>query len=173
MSGMGSHQSAGRAEKVWLTPPDLIRALGPFDLDPCFSAPRPWDTAGVHYGPEAADGFGGLFADWFGFVWCNPPYDQDAGKWLARCADHGDALALIFARTETAQFHRQVWERATAVFFFEGRLTFRLPDGAPARANGRAPSVLVCFGLRAVDRVRRAGLRGVLISLGNGVEAGT
>ena len=87
MAGMGSHQSSGKAEKIWLTPPDLISALGPFDLDPCFSHPRPWDTAKTHYGPDAAGGLGGPFADWFGLVWCNPPYDQEAGKWLAKCAD--------------------------------------------------------------------------------------
>ena len=165
MAGMGSHQNAGKAEKIWLTPPELIEALGPFDLDPCFSAPRPWDTAAEHYGPEAAGGLGGLFADWHGMVWCNPPYDKDAGKWLARCADHGNALALIFARTETEQFHRQAWDRADAIFFFEGRLTFRHPNGVKARANGGAPSVLICYGGEAIERVKAAGLRGRLIEL--------
>jgi hypothetical protein len=165
MSGMGAHQSAGKGEKVWLTPPELIGALGPFDLDPCFSEPRPWNTAAEHYGPDAAGGLGGLFADWHGMVWCNPPYDQEAEKWLARCADHGSALALIFARTETDAFFRQVWSRADAVFFFHGRLTFRHPNGVKARANGGAPSVLVCYGAQAVERVKEAGLRGCLIEL--------
>jgi hypothetical protein len=165
MSGMGSHQSAGSGENIWLTPPALISALGPFDLDPCFSSPRPWSTAAEHYGPEAAGGFGGLFAPWHGLVWCNPPYDQEAGTWLARCAEHGNALALIFARTETEQFHKHVWKRADAVFFFEGRLTFHHPSGARAQANGGAPSALVCYGATAVERVRRAKLRGILIDL--------
>ena len=167
MAGMGSHQSSGRGERIWLTPPAIIKALGPFDLDPCYSDPRPWDTAFNHYGPDAAGGLGGLFAEWHGMVWCNPPYDQEAGEWLARCADHGRAIALIFARTETAQFHRQVWERADAVFFFEGRLTFCHPNGMPARANGGAPSVLVCYGHEAVGRVEAAGLRGVIVRLAN------
>ncbi|MAI35064.1 MAG: adenine methyltransferase [Rhodopirellula sp.] len=167
MAGMGTHQKAGNGEKIWLTPPDLINALGPFDLDPCFSNPRPWATANEHFGPESAGGFGGLFEDWFGLVWCNPPYDQDAGKWLSKCADHGSAIALVFARTETEQFHRQIWERATGLFFFEGRLTFCYPNGSLASANGGAPSVLVCYGEAAFDRVYNAGLRGKMIRLRN------
>jgi hypothetical protein len=168
MAGIGAHQSRGEGEKIWLTPPELISALGPFDLDPCFSEPRPWDTAGTHFGPDAAGGLGGLFADWFGLVWCNPPYDQEAGKWLAKCADHGNAIALIFARTETVQFHEHVWRKATAIFFFAGRLTFLKADGSKARANGGAPSVLVCYGNKAVERVDSAKLRGIMINL-NGV----
>lgn len=34
---MGSHQSARAKTTTWLTPPELIQALGPFDLDPCAS----------------------------------------------------------------------------------------------------------------------------------------
>ncbi|NCW30719.1 MAG: adenine methyltransferase, partial [Alphaproteobacteria bacterium] len=30
---------------TWLTPPAVIKALGEFDLDPCASLDRPWDTA--------------------------------------------------------------------------------------------------------------------------------
>lgn len=165
MAGMSKHESRGRAEKIWLTPPDLVAQLGPFDLDPCFSSPRPWDTAKQHFGPEAANGLGGLFAQWDGLVWCNPPYDREAGKWLEKCADHDRAIALIFARTETVDFHRCVWERADAVFFFEGRLTFRFPNGMPAESTGGAPSILACYGTEAVDRVRTAKLRGKLIDL--------
>ncbi|MBZ9985693.1 phage N-6-adenine-methyltransferase [Mesorhizobium sp. BH1-1-5] len=163
--GMGGHQNAGNGEAVWLTPPALIRALGPFDLDPCFSEPRPWATAATHYGPDAAGGLGGLHAPWNGFVWCNPPYDQFFGLWLDRCADHGNALALVFARTETVEFHRTVWRRADAVFFFEGRLTFHHPSGQKASANGGAPSVLVAYGSEAIRRIDAAKLRGQLIRL--------
>lgn len=162
---MGSHQSAGRGERIWLTPPELVKCLGPFDLDPCFSEPRPWSTAATHYGPEAANGLGGLFAPWDGLVFCNPPYDREAEKWLSKCAEHGDAIALIFARTETSAFHSEVWDKADAVFFFAGRLTFCHPDGTKAKANGGAPSVLVCYGPRAVERVKNAGLNGKLIIL--------
>lgn len=33
----------------WLTPPELIRSLGGFDLDVCSPVDRPWATAAHHY----------------------------------------------------------------------------------------------------------------------------
>lgn len=33
----------------WLTPPEILRALGPFDLDPAAPIVRPWDMAARHY----------------------------------------------------------------------------------------------------------------------------
>ena len=36
-------------KEEWLTPPDLVQLLGPFDLDPCAPVRRPWDTAAKHY----------------------------------------------------------------------------------------------------------------------------
>jgi hypothetical protein len=61
--------STGKNE--WLTPPCLLRRLGPFDLDPCSPVNRPWDTARHHYTIEDD----GLQQPWFGRVFCNPPYD--------------------------------------------------------------------------------------------------
>lgn len=165
MTGMGGHHSAGRGRAVWLTPPLLVKSLGPFDLDPCFGEPRPWATAAEHYGPDAAGGRGGLHAPWRGLVWCNPPYDREAALWLERCADHGNAIALIFARTETEAFHAQVWGRADAVFFLRGRLHFHRPDGTRAAANAGAPSCLVGYGAEARRRLQTATLPGRFLGL--------
>jgi len=33
-NGIGSHQSARMMKSEWLTPPEIIQALGPFNLDP-------------------------------------------------------------------------------------------------------------------------------------------
>jgi hypothetical protein len=163
---MGGHQSHGKGEKIWLTPPDVIEALGPFDLDPCFGfTMRPWDTAAEHWGPESNGGLGGLFGNWHGLVWCNPPYDSHAFEWLQKCADYGNAVALIFARTEVAEFHRQIWERADAILFLEGRLYFHHPDGRRAAHNSGAPSVLVAYGNEAAGRIRNSGLKGKFIDL--------
>ena len=120
---MGSHQSHRMGTDVWLTPPHILDALGPFDLDPCSSLDRPWDTARQHYTVEDD----GLAQDWAGRVWCNPPYGLQAWTWLERLADHGQCTALIFARTETAGFFRTVWRRASALLFLEGRLHFHHP----------------------------------------------
>jgi hypothetical protein len=41
-TGIGSHTRAFRGKTdCWLTPPEIIRALGPFDLDPCAAPSQP------------------------------------------------------------------------------------------------------------------------------------
>jgi hypothetical protein len=135
-----------------------VRLLGPFDLDPCFGEPRPWATAAVHYGER------GLDRPWRGMVWCNPPYDDEAGRWLARCAEHGAALALVFARTETAWWQSEVWAKASAVLFLAGRLHFHHADGQRAAHNGGAPSALIAYGAEAARRLHDSGVDGPLIT---------
>lgn len=151
--GIGTHQSAAMLKDEWLTPPWLLAKLGGFDLDPCAPVKRPWETAKSHLTIHDD----GLSQQWHGRVWCNPPYGARTALWLARCADHGDAVALIFARTETSMFFEHVWSKADALLFIEGRLHFHHVDGSRAAANSGAPSVLVAYGnenasmLRACD----------------------
>lgn len=157
MSGaMGSHQSHRARTTTWLTPPHIIDALGPFDLDPC-AAPG-WVTADRHLTLPTD----GLAADWSGRVWLNPPYGREVWEWLAKLADHGDGIALTFARTETAGFVREVWGKADAVMFLHGRLHFHRADGTRAAANSGAPSCLVAYGVRNVEALALCGLPGTL-----------
>jgi hypothetical protein len=94
----------------------------------------------------------------------NPPYSS-VGPWLSKLADHGTGVALIFARTETKVFREQVWERATAVRFLRGRLTFHQANGRPGKWNGGAPSVLVAYGhADAAALVDVAGYPGAYVS---------
>ena len=147
--GIGGHQKAyrGRSDD-WLTPPALIEALGPFDLDPCASVDQPWATAAEQWTE------GGLDRPWHGLVWCNPPYGPQVGQWMKKLADHGNGVGLIFARTETADFHAQVWQRAASLFFFKGRLHFHHPvTGKRAKRNAGGPSVLVAYGRVATGRL--------------------
>jgi hypothetical protein len=162
--GMGGHQKTKGATPVWLTPPDILKPLGRFDVDPCAApAPRPWPTAARHI-DEAEDG---LLAEWEGRVWLNPPYGGPAivGPWMRKMAAHDFGTALIFARTETAVFFETVWRRAAALLFLEGRLHFHLPDGARAEDNGGAPSVLVAYGLADADVLGSCGLAGAFVPL--------
>ena len=162
VGAMGSHQSARAETTTWLTPPNLIEKLGPFDLDPCAApSPRPWPTAKHHIElPED-----GLKAEWAGHVWLNPPYSFAAWKWLDKLAEHGDGIALIFARTETAGFVEQVWSKATGILFLHGRLYFHRPDGTRASANSGAPSCLVAYGEQAAERLRTVDLPGTYVDL--------
>lgn len=91
-------RTAGKED--WLTPPEILRALGTFDLDPCSPTDRPWDTAKIHY-TKIDDG---LAKPWHGRVWLNPPYGNKTKSWLSRLALHGNGIALVFARTETKSF---------------------------------------------------------------------
>ncbi|WP_425401237.1 DNA N-6-adenine-methyltransferase [Algiphilus sp.] len=159
-TGMGSHQSSRMMKDEWLTPPYILDALGPFDLDPCAPVQRPWDTAQRHYTMHD----NGLSQPWKGRVWCNPPYGRDAVKWLHRCADHGNAVALIFARTETASFRDAVWSAADAVLFLEGRLHFHHVNGTRAAANAGAPSALIAYGSNNVAALRDSRLAGAFIT---------
>jgi len=161
--GMGSHQSARMIKDEWLTPPELISQLGSFDLDPCSPGDRrPWDTAARHYSVED----NGLIKPWFGRVWLNPPYGREAGLWLKRLASHGNGIALIFARTETDMFFREVWKKADALLFLRGRLHFHHVDGTRATANAGAPSVLIAYGQINVESLKKANDLGQLILLG-------
>src|ERR1700734_155167 len=145
---------------TWLTPPEIIAALGPFDLDPCAAPqPRPWPTAARHITwPD-----NGLTARWHGRVWLNPPYGDKTGTWLGRLARHGRGTALVFARTETTWFVEAVWQQASAGLFLHGRLHFHRPDGSRAADNSGAPSVLVAYGDYDADRLRDCGLSGTFV----------
>lgn len=158
--GIGGHQRAYEgATDEWLTPPHILKALGEFDLDPCSPIVRPWPTAAKHFTIDD----NGLTQDWGDpkliRVWLNPPYGQDTGRWTSKLAQHGRGMALIFARTETADFQEHCWKRATAMLFIRGRLHFhhgspfvdkrgrKFNVGDRASYNGGAPSVLIAYGL--------------------------
>ena len=157
---MGGHHSAAAMKDEWLTPPEILRELGHFYLDPCSPIERPWPTAEQHY--TITDN--GLLQHWQGRVWCNPPYGLEAARWLARCAEHGNAVALIFARTETRMFFEYVWPRADAMLFLEGRLHFHHVDGSRARANSGAPSVLVAYGENNARVLLHCGIPGAFVA---------
>lgn len=155
-----SHQRPVRgATDVWLTPPEIIDALGPFDLDPCAAVGQPWRTANVQYTIEDD----GLAQDWRGFAWVNPPFGPDAAKWLDRLAEHGDGIGLVPARTETRWYVEHVWRRADAVLFLHGRPHFHYPNGERGRLNSGAPICLIAYGRRAADRLANSGLRGSFV----------
>ncbi len=158
---MGSHESHTMLTDEWLTPPEIIKALGPFDLDPCSPITRPWDTALKHYSILDM----GLLQPWEGRVWMNPPYGQETGRWMERLAAHSNGIALIFARTETEMFRRFVWEKADAVFFFYGRLSFYRVDGTQGKTNSGAPSCLVAYGEDNIKAIEASGLKGYLVRL--------
>lgn len=160
---IGTHQSARSITVDWLTPPEWIKALGgPFDLDPCASVDQPWRTATEMWTD------GGLDKMWRGMVWLNPPYGPPKviGPWMKRMAEHGNGIACIFARTETACWFNYVWPRAHTILFVRGRPHFHRPvTGDRAKANSGAPVALIAYGPEAAIRLTRSGISGRTVSL--------
>lgn len=145
----------------WLTPPEILKALGSFDLDPCSPINRPWPTAKEHYTIED----NGLLRAWRGRVWLNPPYGNAVGDWLALMSIHGRGTALIFARTDTTAFFDYVWNKATGILFLQGRLHFHHVDGSRATANAGAPSCLIAYGEEDYRILKESKLAGRLVRL--------
>jgi hypothetical protein len=149
-----------------LTPPSLLAEMGalrlvrgqyrlgrdPFALDPAASLRMPWPTARAMLTVHDD----GMAQPWQGEVWCNPPYGLELYAWLARLADHGDGVALLYARTDTIGFQTHVWGRASAVYFFAGRIWFHEPiTGRQRDQNAGGPCCLAVYGKRSLARVRR------------------
>lgn len=160
-NGMGTHQSANAGKTEWLTPPHILDMLGKFDLDPCAPIDRPWNMAKYHF--TILDD--GLKKEWFGCVWCNPPYGTESKAWLNKLHKHGNGIALIFARTETDLFFSEVWKKADALLFIKGRLFFHHVTGERGRTNSGAPSVLVAYGKECVEKLEQSNIEGQLIYL--------
>ena len=192
-AGIGGHHSHKAGTVEWLTPPSIIAALGPFDLDPCAPARQPYPTAAAVYTRRD----NGLLQDWGRRrVWLNPPYaNGEIEKWLARMAEHDFGTALIFARTETDAFFRHVWESATALLFMRGRINFHVGEpftdektgrrfelGDRAAGNAGAPTVLCAYGVHDADVLAACKIdgrfvplripRSVLVSIFGASEAG-
>ena len=141
-----------------MTPPEIVRALGAFALDPCAHPKQFYRTARHMISPPAD----GLAEDWNGRVWLNPPYGRDIVPWLKRLVDHGNGIALVASRTEVERwFWPFVWEAADAILFVKGRLYFRTPEGG-TRGNAvelwaTAPTVGRNWGMEFIYRFNPGG----------------
>lgn len=146
----------------YLTPRHVIDALAPFDLDPCASAPRPWDTAAKHY--TIVDD--GLARPWKGLVWMNPPFGRQPNgtseiDWWRKLAKHPDGGIGLTSpnKTETQLFQKVIFPNCSGILFLEKRLSFCNTDGTPL-AGTFGPTCLVAFGKLAASRLSLCSLRG-------------
>lgn len=125
---------------TWLTPPELIAALGKFGLDVCCPEKMPWETAKrMICLPED-----GLAAKWRGRVWCNPPFSNIA-PWAERMHAHGSGILLCPARSTDSKWGQAVLQSADAVLFQKGRPLFHFQDGT--KSSGKwSPHMLCAYG---------------------------
>ncbi len=144
----------------WLTPPELVKKLGEFDLDPCTPINPPFIHAKKNYNLNDD----GLSIDWEGRVYMNPPYGQGMERWMEKLKNHGNGIALIFARTETKCFFNHIWDDAHAVLFVKGRIKFFNLAGRQVGTPG-APSVFIAYGEKNALVLKNSGIAGKFILL--------
>lgn len=158
---LASHQRR-EGTVTWLTPPDWIEKLGPFDLDPCCPPVMPWPTA-ARMLTEKHDG---LATPWEGRVWLNPPFGRQAKAhlWVAKLQQHGNGIGLTHACVETGMFYDSVWYKADAICFPQGRPHFYYEDGTRADFNSGAAMALFAYGEENVAALYRADL-GIVLSI--------
>lgn len=158
---MNGHYSSAMKSDTYLTPKWIIDALGPFDLDPCTPEVMPWPTASLRF-TKLDDG---LTQPWFGRVWLNPPYGREAVKWTRRLADHGNGIALLLARTETADWFESIWPKADSILFLKGRVYFHDQQGLRLPANCGAAPALIAYGQGNTTSLAESGIKGKLLPL--------
>lgn len=154
-------KNANVSPDEWYTPKWLIDKLGPFDLDPCSPAERPYDTAAVHVTKEQD----GLKYDWGqSRVWLNPPYSQPLLRaFVEKLAAHGNGIALLVNRTDNLLFQEVIFPKATSVLFLRNRVKFTRPDGTTG--NPFFGSCLVAFGRYNDEVLRDCGFEGKYVIL--------
>lgn len=74
-------------------------------------------------------------------------------------ADHGNGIMLIFARTETATWQKDIFPFADATLLLAGPVRFYLRSGEQGR-SGTAPNALLAYGQNNVDALCNSGIAG-------------
>lgn len=149
----------------WLTPPEILKALGPFGLDPATTCTmahdgRPWRTARACY-CKCMDG---LREPWLDRVWLNPPYERPlTERFVQRLAEHGNGIALVMARTESAWFQNWVLNQATGILFLRKRPHFYTETGERMKDRATTASVLVAYGEKNLDALHASKLDGKIL----------
>lgn len=147
--------SVGRCD-MWATPPDVYdKACKMCGVQPVLDVCATPETAkcDAWYGP-GGERASGLVAEWDRTWWCNPPYSEVA-QWVARAynqtschAGKVSGMMLVFAKTDTAWWHRYVEGRTAMVrpYFWRGRIRFLGAGGRPGKNSAPYPSVVLRFG---------------------------
>ncbi len=151
----------------WLTPPGLVDALGPFDMDPCCEPAMPWRTAKRMWslpptpdsvpwgllGPMAAmsELRNGLTEQWEGRVWMNHPYSSGL-HWALAMVAHNHGTALTSSKSLDTAWGQLFLQHCSLVLFLSGRILFHYPDGAPSSGKW-LPNALWAFGEEDAERL--------------------
>lgn len=83
---------------------------------------------------------------------------------MKRLSEHGNGIALIFVRTETATWFDWIWPKSDGILFMRRRLNFHHVDGRKALHNGGAPNALIAYGQANVKALRETKIEGHYIT---------
>ena len=133
----------------WYTPKWLFDALGlVFDVDVC----APIDTTYTNVPAKKYYNIkdDGLIQDWYGVVWCNPPYSEP-DKWALRMIKHKNGLLLTHIPMN-AEWCSLVWQACDGIRLFQ-RIDFVRPNGEIQRPGLWLQ--LAAFGKTAFDALQK------------------
>lgn len=137
----------------WYTPPQIVRALGHFDLDPCASRSQPEPLADDQFFlPEQ----NGLLLPWHGRVWCNPPFSQ-VDLWIEKMACHSEGGIFLSSNATETDWGRKLAIVSTAFLLLHHRINFLGTTSSNTRG-----SIFWAFGKPNVESLRHSGLHGCL-----------
>lgn len=142
---------------VWETPPWLFlgleRNLGKFDLDAAASSTNALCNKFITEEDNS------LICPWEGHVFCNPPYSklrEFCGKAYKESIDPSSLITsvvfLIPARVDTIAWHTFIFNKASQVWFIEGRLKL-YQNGKEAKDSAGFPSAVIEW-INIKDRLR-------------------
>lgn len=129
----------------WETPQELFEQLDHkynFDIDVAASCENAKLSNYFTIDDDA------LSKEWYGNVFCNPPYGRQLGKWLAKAWQEHQRdpnrviVFLIPARTDTSYWHDYIFGKAD-IDFLRGRLYFE--ENGQRRDRAPFPSAVIVY----------------------------
>jgi hypothetical protein len=145
------------ASDDFLTPPELVEAMGEFDLDPCSShrAERSFGRKQYRFPEE-----NGLLLPWVGRVFVNPPFSE-LQSWIDRFILHANGVLLVPARVEVGWFWK-LWHHCDGIFLTKGPVKYLCPEGkSPPGFFGGA---FCAIGRDNAESLKKIPLKGVLLT---------
>ena len=117
----------------------------------------PWIPADHHF--TTADN--ALEQEWFGTVWCNPPYGRETlPQWLEKFRQHGNGIALVVDRTSTGWW-QTLCGHADLILQLNKKIQYIRPDDDRDPGNNALGSSLVAYGEKAVQALMNAAAAGL------------
>lgn len=145
-------------ESEYYTPKWVFDALNVnFDTD----VASPKDKTFLHVPAANFIHENSLVKKWEGFVWMNPPYENQENKinWINKFIEHGDGIALMPDRTSTEWWHILA-KKCDSTFIINRKISFIRSNGTIAGqpTNG---TTLFGIGLQAHNALLNAENAGI------------